>query len=186
MKRMLLALLAVTALGASSGCCCLENWWCRPWGCRGPCGCNDGGCGCSDGGCFGMGGCGGDGGCSSCGGGCNAGGPYQQGGYGPGPYAQQGPPGQGYSDQGYGPQGGGPQGYAQQNCGPQGNGQNCAARNRGQGHGHKTACKQNQYQYGPDQYSEDTGPPTGATTYPYYTNRGPRDFLARNPRSIGP
>jgi len=30
------------------------------------------------------------------------------------------------------------------------------------------------------------GPPTGAITYPYYTNRGPRDFLAQNPRSIGP
>jgi hypothetical protein len=23
-------------------------------------------------------------------------------------------------------------------------------------------------------------------TYPYYTNRGPRDFLAENPRGIGP
>ena len=30
------------------------------------------------------------------------------------------------------------------------------------------------------------GPPTGAITYPYYTNRGPRDFLAENPPSIGP
>lgn len=30
------------------------------------------------------------------------------------------------------------------------------------------------------------GPPTGAVTYPYYTNRGPRDFLARTPASIGP
>ena len=30
------------------------------------------------------------------------------------------------------------------------------------------------------------GPPTGAVTYPYYTTRGPRDFLAKNPRSIGP
>ncbi len=29
-------------------------------------------------------------------------------------------------------------------------------------------------------------PPTGVVTYPYYTNRGPRDFLARNPRPIGP
>jgi hypothetical protein len=32
----------------------------------------------------------------------------------------------------------------------------------------------------------DAGPPTAAVTYPYYTTRGPRDFLARNPRSIGP
>lgn len=30
------------------------------------------------------------------------------------------------------------------------------------------------------------GPPTGAVTYPYYTTRGPRDFLAKNPPSIGP
>ena len=30
------------------------------------------------------------------------------------------------------------------------------------------------------------GPPTGTITYPYYTNRGPRDFLAESPPSIGP
>lgn len=30
------------------------------------------------------------------------------------------------------------------------------------------------------------GPATGAVTYPYYTTRGPRDFLAKNPQSIGP
>ena len=30
------------------------------------------------------------------------------------------------------------------------------------------------------------GPPTGAVAYPYYTNRGPRDFLADDPPSIGP
>ena len=32
----------------------------------------------------------------------------------------------------------------------------------------------------------DPGPPSGAVTYPYYTVRGPRDFLARDPRPIGP
>jgi len=31
-----------------------------------------------------------------------------------------------------------------------------------------------------------SGPPTGTITYPYYTVRGPRDFLARAPRPIGP
>ena len=36
------------------------------------------------------------------------------------------------------------------------------------------------------QYEFAAGPPTGGVSYPYYTNRGPRDFLARNPRSIGP
>lgn len=30
------------------------------------------------------------------------------------------------------------------------------------------------------------GPPAAAVAYPYYTLHGPRDFLARNPRSIGP
>lgn len=30
------------------------------------------------------------------------------------------------------------------------------------------------------------GPATGAIAYPYYTNRGPRDFLAKDPASIGP
>ena len=37
-----------------------------------------------------------------------------------------------------------------------------------------------------DDYEYAAGPPSGSTTYPYYTTRGPRDFLARNPQSIGP
>jgi hypothetical protein len=32
----------------------------------------------------------------------------------------------------------------------------------------------------------EAGPPAGAITYPYYTTRGPRDFYAKNPGSIGP
>lgn len=36
------------------------------------------------------------------------------------------------------------------------------------------------------EYEFAAGPPTGGVTYPYYTNRGPRDYLARNPRGIGP
>lgn len=36
------------------------------------------------------------------------------------------------------------------------------------------------------QAAYNPGPPTAQVTYPYYTNRGPRDFLARSPRSIGP
>lgn len=31
-----------------------------------------------------------------------------------------------------------------------------------------------------------SGPPTGTVAYPYYTTRGPRDFFAANPPSIGP
>jgi hypothetical protein len=30
------------------------------------------------------------------------------------------------------------------------------------------------------------GPPTAEVTYPYYTLRGPRDFLDSNPRGLGP
>lgn len=38
-----------------------------------------------------------------------------------------------------------------------------------------------------DQYYNFTpGPPTGQVAYPYYTTRGPRDFLMANPPSIGP
>jgi hypothetical protein len=33
---------------------------------------------------------------------------------------------------------------------------------------------------------QPAGPPTGAVAYPYYTTRGPRDFLAKCPPSIGP
>ncbi|HLA84681.1 MAG TPA: hypothetical protein VJL29_07800 [Thermoguttaceae bacterium] len=30
------------------------------------------------------------------------------------------------------------------------------------------------------------GPPTGAVSYPYYTVRGPRDFLMKSPSPLGP
>ncbi|MCE9547907.1 MAG: hypothetical protein K8T25_20745 [Planctomycetia bacterium] len=36
-----------------------------------------------------------------------------------------------------------------------------------------------------EQYT-DSGPGMAGVTYPYYTTRGPRDFLAKNPPSIGP
>jgi hypothetical protein len=34
--------------------------------------------------------------------------------------------------------------------------------------------------------TQPAGPPTGAVAYPYYMTRGPRDFLATCPPSIGP
>jgi len=51
-----------------------------------------------------------------------------------------------------------------------------------------TACSNGVCQLDGTQYRESLppGPPTGAVAYPYYTNRGPRDFLARDPQSIGP
>ncbi len=33
--------------------------------------------------------------------------------------------------------------------------------------------------------AEDPGPAAAAVAYPYYTMRGPRDFLIRNPPTIG-
>jgi hypothetical protein len=38
----------------------------------------------------------------------------------------------------------------------------------------------------PEPQMFNSGPPTGQVAYPYYTTRGPRDFLMRNPPSIGP
>jgi len=38
----------------------------------------------------------------------------------------------------------------------------------------------------PESYNYNPGPPIGQTAYPYYTVRGPRDFLQANPPSIGP
>jgi hypothetical protein len=39
---------------------------------------------------------------------------------------------------------------------------------------------------GDQNYNFNPGPPTGQTAYPYYTLRGPRDYLLGNPPSIGP
>ncbi len=39
---------------------------------------------------------------------------------------------------------------------------------------------------GDQNYNFNPGPPVAQTAYPYYTLRGPRDFLLDNPPSIGP
>lgn len=53
---------------------------------------------------------------------------------------------------------------------------------------HPPHCGMGQPQCQPAPTSPDGGPaPTGAAVaYPYYTTRGPRDFLLNNPPSIGP
>jgi hypothetical protein len=38
----------------------------------------------------------------------------------------------------------------------------------------------------PEYPAFNQGPPVGQVAYPYYTTRGPRDFLQDNPPSIGP
>jgi hypothetical protein len=35
------------------------------------------------------------------------------------------------------------------------------------------------------EYNGPAGPPSAQVGYPYYTTRGPRDFFADNPPSIG-
>jgi hypothetical protein len=51
----------------------------------------------------------------------------------------------------------------------------------------RMACGCNPHAQGyPAGYSGCNGPPVGQTAYPYYTVRGPRDFLVDNPPSIGP
>ena len=35
-------------------------------------------------------------------------------------------------------------------------------------------------------YNFNPGPPVAQTAYPYYTVRGPRDFLLDNPPPLGP
>ncbi len=122
MKRAVFALLAMTAVASFSGCCCLDQLFCRPFWCRGGCG------GCCDGGC--------DGGCDSC----------------------------GVADHGGG-------------C------DSCGIASNSHGGGHQVA-RRPRYDDDGGQYA--AGPPTGGVAYPYYTNRGPRDFLAKNPPSIGP
>jgi hypothetical protein len=170
MKRALLAMLAVTLVASSTGCCCFDKLFC--WGCHGGCG----GCGGCGGGWYGNEGpgCGGGcGGCSSCGG--------MAGGMGPG-FVGRGGPGPGYAGRGHGgavydapgAYGGSAQGgpYPPR-----------AAVGRRPAAGHPLV---HQRRDADGEYEFAAGPPTGGTTYPYYTTRGPRDFLARNPRDIGP
>src|SRR4029079_9340776 len=75
-------------------------------------------------------------------------------------------------------------------CG--GGGGGCATCGADGGHGligqHHHNAVPGQGHYGTDAraYANSGGPPTGEVAYPYYTNRGPRDFLADDPPSIGP
>ena len=61
------------------------------------------------------------------------------------------------------------------------NGSNCSRCNSAQG-------KAVALQPAPQQASQqgDQQGPSGTVSYPYYTTRGPRDFLETHPQSIGP
>ncbi len=106
-------------------------------------------------------------------------------------FAQKGYGGYGYTQgypQGYGGYGqyqGGYGGYGGYGYGPQGCG-NCAPYGQYGGlHGLRNYNNfGNVPQLPPPAYT--AGPPSPTVTYPYYTTRGPRDFLLANPPSIGP
>jgi hypothetical protein len=55
------------------------------------------------------------------------------------------------------------------------------------GHGGGAYAGADPYKPGPHhrEYIGPQGPPTAQVAYPYYTTRGPRDFLLDNPPSIG-
>jgi hypothetical protein len=177
MKRICLAVLLTTIALSSTGCCLFDKLFCCPRGYPiGPGGCGSG-CG------SGCGPCGPA--CGPCGGGC---GPAC--GYNSGPRhpsccdcdcTQGGPPPGYYGQQAsYGPQGNCGQGNcAQGNCGPGGY---CGQ----PGYGGQPIGGQGRSICANRFVPANSGPPTGAITYPYYTTRGPRDFLAANPGSIGP
>lgn len=54
------------------------------------------------------------------------------------------------------------------------------------GHGHGLLGHHNKQYTDIGAQGAPNGPPTGTVAYPYYTTRGPRDFFAANPPSIGP
>lgn len=159
MRNLLLAGMLASVLASSSGCCIVD----RLFQCK-PC-------------------CGWLSGCGSCGGNCGPGyNPYEGGGC-----------------QSCGG-GGGCESCGGEGCDQCGGG-NCNSWDWAGGHsdgcyktygahspwGCRACCAQSKY--GPsadEQMYNEPGPPTGQVTYPYYTTRGPRDFLARNPASIGP
>jgi hypothetical protein len=163
MRRLFLAaLIAITAMTTGSGCCLFDRLFCchrsYPMPACGNNGCPNDGCagGCS-GGCA-SGGCA-SGGCSD--GGCSGGGCSSC----------------GCAANRYGSD---PSVYA--NAGPEG----------GYGAGPRTASRAPGYGAGGGGppagavAAEYMGPPQGQVVYPYYTTRGPRDFLNPNPRGIGP
>jgi hypothetical protein len=196
----LLAVLALAVL-TSTGCCCGRGclspylWTGHQNGCGDSCG--DGCCqSCDCGGdCGGDCGCA-DGGCDQCGGGCcTSCGPCGQGGY---QCAQTDPNGRfhggicGHAADGCPLCICGKCGLFHRYCGPTCPRCQCPCETYG-GCDHCCPCPCSPCANGPgccasgDQnYNFAPGPPTGQVAYPYYTTRGPRDFLMNNPPSIGP
>lgn len=185
MRNAIFALLAVTAVAGSSGCCCLERMFscnncCDPCGgcgtgscgwrsCNYGCGCGDS-CGCGSG-------CGDSCGCSAgvqncdgCGN-CGVAGNKRGGNYAgdPGMFADGGDGG-GYGLRNRIGPGFGPRTRGCPHCG----GRGCLH------------CLHHHHRNDGGMGEINPGPVSAQVTYPYYTTRGPRDFLAKNPMGIGP
>ena len=79
----------------------------------------------------------------------------------------------------------GAEGCAGGECGCAGGGYNCV-----DGVCSGTSCSSGGLMSRPHGYPAQAdymaGPPTASVTYPYYTVRGPRDFLLDSPPGIGP
>jgi len=84
-------------------------------------------------------------------------------------------------------------GYCEGGAGSCGGGESCNGPLR-RGLGGRSGCRECRLGKGfcphsggyPETPMFNPGPPVGQVAYPYYTVRGPRDFLQDNPPSIGP
>ena len=165
MKHALLVALVLAGAGASGGCKICEHYGknqkLADAGCHS--GCGPGGCtaGCPDGHCGPQG--------------VPPGGPVSA--YGPGAYGPQGydPMLEGHPDP--------HEPLYHGNMGPPQRGGLLSAWHKAKaGLGHHDGVPG----HAQDAYQPAPGPSAGNVSYPYYTTRGPRDFLAPNPRGIGP
>lgn len=180
MRNTFFALAAALTLSAASGCGMMHQWWghghdcddccdcdngcCRSGSHGGDCGCNgdcdSGNCGCGDHCACGKNGCNSNCGGDRCGPGGCANGMCGAGGYGQGDCQQCGYDGCPFPGAGVCRAGACVAGCASGVCGV-------------------TPAVA-------DQLGGPAGPPCAQVTYPYYTVRGPRDFLAAHPTPIGP
>jgi hypothetical protein len=164
MKTILGSLLLLVAVAVTSGCSATHGPGAHRWGCGVFSKC---GHGCADGGCA-QPGCTSDG-CTSAG--CADG------------ACANGACAEGHAGHAHG-------GHFAGHCGGCGAGllhgcKNCGHCGLPCGHGLLGHHKQ-YTDIGAQNQGLSNGPPTGTVAYPYYTTRGPRDFFAANPPSIGP
>jgi hypothetical protein len=162
------------AVGNRGGCGCGDS--CAVGGPSGQAGCGDACAGCADGSC--ASGCGG-GACGCPAGGCNCFGRFcNNSGCGvQGPHDCSACNSSGWGNDGHG--------YCPDGCRGM-----CGGRGPMLRSGYCLCCGRAApsccCSSGDHNYNFAPGPPVGQTAYPYYTVRGPRDFLLGNPPNLGP